>query len=130
MIGSCPVAITLAADAAGRVGLTWRTDRPISPGHRAEEVENLAYQLPQIAQVAAIAMADPDLGERVRLYAVLEPGTTLTLEDVRQAMAAARVATFKWPERLEIIAELPATKVGKIDKKALREDIARRLTAV
>ena len=41
-----------------------------------------------------------------------------------------RVATFKWPERLEIIAELPATKVGKIDKKALREDIARRLMAV
>ncbi len=95
----------------------------------AEEVENLAYQLPQIAQVAAIAMPDPDLGERVCLYAVLEPGTALTLDDVRQAMAAAGVATFKWPERLEIIAELPATKVGKIDKKALREDIARRLTA-
>ncbi len=75
-------------------------------------------------------MPDPDLGERVCLYAVLEPGTALTLEDVRQAMAAAGVATFKWPERLEIIAELPATKVGKIEKKALREDIARRLTAV
>ncbi len=45
-------------------------------------------------------------------------------------MATAGVATFKWPERLEIIAELPATKVGKIDKKALREDIARRLMAV
>jgi 2,3-dihydroxybenzoate-AMP ligase len=95
----------------------------------AEEVENLAYQLPQIAQAAAIAMPDPDLGERVCLYAVLEPDTTLTLEDVRQAMATAGVATFKWPERLEIIAELPATKVGKIDKKALREDIARRLAA-
>ncbi len=96
----------------------------------AEEVENLAYQLPQVAQAAAIAMPDPDLGERVCLYAVLEPGITLTLQDVRQAMAAAGVATFKWPERLELIAELPATKVGKIDKKALREDIARRLTAV
>ncbi len=95
----------------------------------AEEVENLAYQLPQITQVAAIAMPDPDVGERVCLYAVLEPDTTLTLEDVRQAMATAGVATFKWPERLEIIAELPATKVGKIDKKALREDIARRLAA-
>jgi acyl-CoA synthetase (AMP-forming)/AMP-acid ligase II len=46
------------------------------------------------------------------------------------AITLAADATFKWPERLEIIAELPATKVGKIDKKALREDIARRLTAV
>ena len=36
-------------------------------------------------------------------------------------MAAAGVATFKWPERLEVIAELPVTKVGKLDKKALRD---------
>ena len=95
----------------------------------AEEVENLAYQLPQVAQVAAVAMPDAALGERVCLYAVLKPGTTLTLEDVRQAMATAGVATFKWPERLEIVDELRTTKVGKIDKKALREDIAQRLAA-
>ena len=40
-------------------------------------------------------------------------------------MAAAGVAKFKWPERLEIVAELPVTKMGKLDKKALRE-MARR----
>jgi 2,3-dihydroxybenzoate-AMP ligase len=39
-------------------------------------------------------------------------------------MAAAGVAAFKWPERLEITAELPTTKVGKLDKKALRERVA------
>ncbi|MGY1636914.1 (2,3-dihydroxybenzoyl)adenylate synthase [Geodermatophilus sp. SYSU D00742] len=96
----------------------------------AEEVENLAYQLlPQVAHVAAVAMPDPQLGERVCLYAVLKPGTTLTLDDVRRALAAAGVATFTWPEHLEIVDELRTTKVGKIDKKALREDIAARLTA-
>ena len=42
-------------------------------------------------------------------------------------MTTAGVARFKWPERLVIVAELPATKVGKIDKKALRADIAARL---
>ena len=36
-------------------------------------------------------------------------------------MAAAGVARFKWPERLEIRAELPVTKVGKLDKKAMRD---------
>jgi 2,3-dihydroxybenzoate-AMP ligase len=36
-------------------------------------------------------------------------------------MAAAGVARFKWPERLEIATELPVTKVGKLDKKALRD---------
>ncbi|TQN42278.1 2,3-dihydroxybenzoate-AMP ligase [Blastococcus colisei] len=95
----------------------------------AEEVENLAYQLPQVASVAAVAMPDAVLGERVCLFAVLKPDATLALDDLRQSMAAAGVATYKWPEHLEIVAELPTTKVGKIDKKALREDIAHRLTA-
>ncbi len=95
----------------------------------AEEVENLAYQLPQVASVAAVSMPDATLGERVCLFAVLKPGTSLTLEDVRQSMSAAGVATYKWPEHLEIVDELRTTKVGKIDKKALREDIAQRLAA-
>jgi 2,3-dihydroxybenzoate-AMP ligase len=96
----------------------------------AEEVENLAYQLfPQIAHVAAVAMPDPSLGERVCLFAVLKPDTTLVLDDVRQSLATAGVATYKWPERLEVVNELHTTKVGKIDKKALRADIAQRLAA-
>ena len=35
------------------------------------------------------------------------------------------MARFKWPERLEVFAELPVTKVGKLDKKALRDMLAR-----
>jgi len=93
----------------------------------AEEVENLIYQLPQVAQVAAVAMPDPELGERVCVYAVLAPGATLTLDVVRAAMTSAHVARYKWPEHLVVVPELPATKVGKIDKKALRADIAARL---
>jgi salicylate---CoA ligase len=93
----------------------------------AEDVENLAYTLPQVAQAAAVAMPDADLGERVCLYAVLRPGATLTLTEVRDAMAAAGVARHTWPERLEVVGELPTTKVGKIDKKALRADVAARL---
>jgi salicylate---CoA ligase len=93
----------------------------------AEEVENLIYQLPQVTHVAAVAMPDPELGELVCVYAVLTPGAMLTLDDMRTAMAAAGVARFKWPEWLEIVPELPATKVGKLDKKALRTDIAARL---
>jgi salicylate---CoA ligase len=93
----------------------------------AEEVENLVYQLPQVTQVAAVAMPDPELGERVCVYAVVMPGATLSLDAVRSAMTAVGVARFKWPERLVVVPELPATKVGKIDKKALRADIAGRL---
>jgi salicylate---CoA ligase len=53
-------------------------------------------------------------------------GAPLTLDAIRDGMAAAGVARFKWPERLEVVAaELPVTKVGKLDKKALRDMLAR-----
>jgi 2,3-dihydroxybenzoate-AMP ligase len=95
----------------------------------AEEVENLVYQLPSVAQVAAIAMPDTELGERVCLYVVPRTGETVTLDEVRASMEQVGVARFKLPEHLVLVDELAATKVGKIDKKALRADIAQRLSA-
>jgi salicylate---CoA ligase len=93
----------------------------------AEEVENLVYRLPAVSQVAAVSMPDPVLGERVCLYVVTRPGAELTLEQVRQSMEDAGVARYKLPEHLVLTDSLPATKVGKIDKKALRSDITQRL---
>ncbi|MFN0030357.1 MAG: (2,3-dihydroxybenzoyl)adenylate synthase [Acidimicrobiales bacterium] len=93
----------------------------------AEEVENLIYALPAVRQVAAVAMADAALGERVCVYVALRPGATVTLEEIRESMQAAGVARFKLPEHLVVVEELLVTKVGKVDKKALREDLAARL---
>jgi salicylate---CoA ligase len=93
----------------------------------AEEVENLVYQLASVNQVAAVAMPDTALGERICLYVVPRPGITVTLDEIRAAMEALGVARFKLPEHLVLVDELAATKVGKIDKKALRADIAERL---
>ena len=87
----------------------------------AEEVENLLYRMPGIAQVAAVAAPDAKLGERICVFVVPEPGRDVTLGAISDAMATAGVARFKWPERLEIVAELPVTKMGKLNKKALRD---------
>jgi salicylate---CoA ligase len=95
----------------------------------AEEVENLLYRMPGIAQVAAVAAPDAELGERICVFVVPEPGEDVTLDAISDRMAAAGVARFKWPERLEIVAELPVTKMGKLDKKALRDMLAGRSTA-
>jgi 2,3-dihydroxybenzoate-AMP ligase len=91
----------------------------------AEEVENLLYRMPGIAQVAAVAAPDAELGERICVFVVPEPGQAITLGAISDGMAAAGVARFKWPERLEIVAELPVTKMGKLDKKALRDRLGR-----
>jgi salicylate---CoA ligase len=93
----------------------------------AEEIENLVYLLPQVEQVAAVAMPDPTLGERVCIYVVPRRGAGLDLDTVRSALRERGVAAYKLPERLEVLEALPQTKVGKIDKKALRTDVADRI---
>lgn len=87
----------------------------------AEEVENLLYRVPGIAQAAAVAVPDPDLGERVCAVIVPAGSQAPALQDIRAAFTALEVARYKIPEHLLTVAELPLTKVGKIDKKALRE---------
>ncbi|WBL19567.1 (2,3-dihydroxybenzoyl)adenylate synthase [Citricoccus sp. NR2] len=93
----------------------------------AEEIESLIYQIPGLTMVAAVAMPDQVLGEKVCLYAQTAHGHTLTLDQVREHLHRTGVAAFKIPERIEIVDSIPTTKVGKIDKKALREDIATRI---
>jgi 2,3-dihydroxybenzoate-AMP ligase len=79
--------------------------------------------------VAAVAMPDPSLGERVCVYVVPRPGASVALAEIRRSMEGFGVARFKLPEHLVLTDALPVTKVGKIDKKALRADIAERLAA-
>ncbi|MER7007267.1 AMP-binding protein [Dactylosporangium sp. NPDC000555] len=93
----------------------------------AEEVEHAAYLSGGVRLAAAVAMPDPELGERICLYAVPHAGHTVTLDGVRAAMSAAGVAGFKLPERLVIVEHLPFTNVGKVDKNALRADLQQRL---
>src|SRR5256886_14794565 len=68
----------------------------------AEEVEKLLYRMPGIAQVAAVAAPDAELGERICVFVVPEPGQDITLDAISGGMAAAGVAKFKWPEQLEL----------------------------
>ncbi len=89
-----------------------------------EEVENFVYHFHQVAIAAAVAMPDATLGERVCVFVELKPGGALELEQVRDRMNKAGVAAYKLPERLVVVDRIPLTKIGKIDKKQLREDIA------
>ncbi|GAA2857145.1 (2,3-dihydroxybenzoyl)adenylate synthase [Pseudonocardia halophobica] len=92
----------------------------------AEEVELLLLRHPRITGAAVVAMPDPRLGERTCAYVVVE-GPDLTLPEVQEHFAGLGVAKFKWPERIEHLAEIPRTLVGKTDKKALAADIASKV---
>jgi non-ribosomal peptide synthetase component E (peptide arylation enzyme) len=94
----------------------------------AAEVELLLLRHPRVTAAAAVAMPDPRLGERTCAYLVVH-GEPLTLADIREHFVQLQVATFKWPERIEHLPEIPRTLVGKTDKKLLQADIAAKIAA-
>ncbi len=95
----------------------------------AEEVENLILAHPAVFNAAAVAMPDPVLGERTCAYVILKPGANLSFEELIAFLEKQQIAKFKLPERLELVDSFPLTNVGKVSKKDLREDIARKLKA-
>lgn len=85
------------------------------------EIESLLYQHPAVAAAAIVGFPDARLGERACAFVALRPGATLTLAAVQAYMGECKVAKQYWPERIEIVDELPRTPSGKIQKFALRE---------
>jgi cyclohexanecarboxylate-CoA ligase len=84
------------------------------------EIENLLYRHPAVSAVAIVGYPDDRLGERACAFVTLKPGHSLTLEDMRAYLAAEQVAKQYHPERLELIADMPRTASGKIQKFVLR----------
>ena len=85
------------------------------------EIENLLYQHPSVAVVAVVGYPDERLGERSCAVVVLHPGATLTLNDLSTYLSAANVTRSYHPEKLLLVAEIPRTPSGKIQKFRLRE---------
>ena len=85
------------------------------------EVENLIYRHPQVAECAVVAIPDARLGERPCVYVVAKEGAKLDLADLTRFLAKEGMAKTYWPERLELVGEMPRTPSGKIQKFKLRE---------
>jgi len=91
----------------------------------AEELENLIFRHPAVAQVALVAVPDERLGERACACVVPAPGTAeLSLDDLCAFLLSQGVAKFKLPEYLQLFDALPVTTVNKVDKRALRSAVA------
>ena len=88
------------------------------------EIEGLLYKHPAVAAAAIVGYPDARLGERACAFVVLKPGAGLTVVEVQTYMAECKVAKQYWPERVEVLAQLPCTPSGKIQKFRLRELIA------
>lgn len=92
------------------------------------DIESLLDGHERIVQSALVPMPDDVLGERICLYATLTPGDPLTLEEVCAYLDARGIAKMRWPERLEIIEEMPMTPTKKITKAVLVTDIRTKMS--
>ena len=85
------------------------------------EIENLLYKHPAVSAVAVVGFPDARLGERGCAFIVPRDGSMIDLTAVQAYLGEARMAKQFWPERVELVAELPRTASGKIQKFKLRE---------
>jgi acyl-CoA synthetase (AMP-forming)/AMP-acid ligase II len=81
------------------------------------EIEDVLLEHPGVKEAAVIGRADEVRGEEVHAVLALTSGTEIA--DV-EAHCRERLAPFKVPSSWEVVAELPKTSTGKIDKKPLR----------
>jgi fatty-acyl-CoA synthase len=87
------------------------------------ELEDRLCAHPDVAEAAVVARPDPEWDERPVAYVVPRAGASPAPGDLREFL---RPQVAKWwvPDAIELVAELPKTSVGKIDKRALRRQAA------
>jgi long-chain acyl-CoA synthetase len=90
------------------------------------ELEDVLATLPGVLQCAAIGVPDEKSGEAIKIFVVVKPGETLTKEQVMEHMRA-NVTGYKVPKAVEFRDVLPATNVGKILRRELRDEELKKL---
>ena len=86
----------------------------------AKEVEDLILDLPQVRQCAVVGVPDAERGELMVAACVLAHGAHLSLDEIADHLQRVGIARQKFPERLEIIDQMPMNAAGKVLKVALR----------
>jgi len=109
-------------------GHLWLVDRKgdmiISGGYNIypREVEDVIAEVPTVAEVAVVGVADQDWGQRVVALVTARPGESVEPEAVL-AHCRERMASYKKPKEVRVVRELPLNSTGKIAKKVLREQL-------
>jgi len=82
-------------------------------------VEHVLCEHTAVLEAAVVPMADERWGEVPRAFVVLRPGAHADEADL-VAWARTQLAGFEVPKRLEVVADLPKSGTGKVQKAVLR----------
>ncbi|WP_269304988.1 AMP-binding protein [Aeromicrobium sp. HA] len=90
------------------------------------EIEDLLVEMPGVKEVAVIGLADDRLGEIVAACIVPDDGATPELVDVVEYLRSREMATYKLPQHVALVRELPKTPTGKVRKTELVSEVHKR----
>jgi len=91
------------------------------------EVDEVLFMHPDVKEAASAGIPDKYYGETIRASVVLKVGSHATADDLI-THCKANLARYKVPSRIFIVAALPRTTVGKIDRNALRNQLVGQLS--
>jgi acyl-CoA synthetase (AMP-forming)/AMP-acid ligase II len=110
-------------DEEGYFYLAGRADDLIKRGGEfisPEEVENVLYSHPKIAEAAVIGVPDPEWGQQPKAVVVLKEGEKATPEEIME-YCRQKLSSFKRPRAVVFVNELPRNPMGKVLKRVLRQ---------
>ncbi|HEY2333125.1 MAG TPA: AMP-binding protein, partial [Acidimicrobiales bacterium] len=113
-------------EADGAITLLGRGSGTINTGGEKvfpEEVEEALKANLVVRDVVVVGVPDERFGETVCAIVELEPGTSTTLEELR-ATCRERIAAYKAPRRLLVVASIERQANGKVDRAAWQERAA------
>jgi long-chain acyl-CoA synthetase len=87
------------------------------------EVESVLLGHPEVAEAAVVGLPHPELGEEIAAFVALRPGARTNADDLA-AYCRDRLAAFKYPRRVTLVAALPRSATGKVLKGELTRVIA------
>ena len=82
------------------------------------EVEEVLYEHPAVAEAAVVGIPHPSLGEEIGAAVQLKAGATATPEELRDHVKQ-RIAAYKYPRAVWIVADLPKGPTGKILRREI-----------
>jgi len=112
-----------SVDDDGRLSIHGRADHMIRTGAEKvwpEEVERIIARHPKVADVAVAGRPDPEWGSRVSAFVVPTVIDDPPSLDELRVHGAEHLARFKLPRELSLVAEIPRTHTGKVQRHSLR----------
>jgi non-ribosomal peptide synthetase component E (peptide arylation enzyme) len=83
------------------------------------EIEELLVAFPEVQRAAVVGIPDERLGETMCACLVLEPDASIDFDTMVARLSETGLATYKLPQRLELLTTLPTTASGKVQKHVI-----------